>query len=82
MSRIGGEVRRRCYMQTIPFKERGAFGEQLISGFGALNWSSVSYDLTPLVYRDKPTKIAVQEDSIKRVIGEVPAEMLEEVYLN
>lgn len=69
------------------------FGEQFISRFGPVDWPPRSCDLTPLdyflwgyvkslVYADKPASIQALEDNITRVIGEIPADMLEKVTQN
>lgn len=72
---------------------RGPFGEQIISRFGPVNWPPRSCDLTPLdfflwgyvkslVYIDKPTTLDALENNIRRVITEIPADMLERVAQN
>lgn len=69
------------------------FGERVISRNGPVNWPPRSCDLTPLdfflwgyvkslVYADKPATIDALEANIERVIGAIPAHMLEKVTEN
>lgn len=69
------------------------FEENIISRNGPVNWPPRSCDLTPLdyflwgyvkslVYVDKPQTIDALEANIIRVIGGIPAEMLEKVVEN
>ncbi|GFU80067.1 putative transposable element [Trichonephila clavipes] len=72
---------------------KDAFGDRLISGFGPVNWSPRSCDLTPLdyflwgyvkslVYADKPQTLDHLEDNIRRVIADILPQMLEKVIGN
>ncbi|GFV60438.1 transposable element Tc3 transposase [Trichonephila clavipes] len=69
---------------------KDTFGDRLISRFGPVNWPPSSCDLTPLVYClwgyvkslvhvDKPQTLDHLEDNIRRVIADIPPQMLEKV---
>lgn len=62
------------------YQWRGEFGEQLFCRFAAVNWPPRSC-VKSLNYRDNLITIADLEENIKRVIGEILAEMLEESVL-
>ncbi|GFV65044.1 putative DD41D transposase [Trichonephila clavipes] len=72
---------------------KDTFGDRLFSRFGPVNWSPRSCDLTPLdyflwgyvkslVYADKSQKLDHLEDNIRRVIADIPPQMLEKVIEN
>ncbi|GFV71310.1 putative DD41D transposase [Trichonephila clavipes] len=72
---------------------KDTFGDRLISRFGPMNWPPRSCDLTPLnyflwgyvkslVYSDKPQTLDHFEDNIRRVIADIPPQMLEKVIEN
>ncbi|GFU48890.1 transposable element Tc3 transposase [Trichonephila clavipes] len=72
---------------------KDTLGDRLISRFGPVNWPPRSYDLTPLdyflwgyvkslVYVDKPQTLGHLEDNIRRVIADIPPQMLEKVIEN
>ncbi|GFS80520.1 putative DD41D transposase [Trichonephila clavipes] len=72
---------------------KDTFGDRLISRFGPVNWPPRSCDLTTLdyflwgyvktlVYADKPQTLDHLEDNIRRVIADIPPQMLEKVIEN
>ncbi|GFX24552.1 putative DD41D transposase [Trichonephila clavipes] len=72
---------------------KNTFGDRLISRFGPVNWPLRSCDLTlldyfmwgyvkSLVYADKPQTLDHLEDNIRRVIADIPPQMLEKVIEN
>ncbi|GFW72779.1 putative DD41D transposase [Trichonephila clavipes] len=72
---------------------KDTLGDHLISRFGPVNWPPRSCDLTPLnyflwgyvkslVYADKPQTLDHLEDNIRRVIADIPPQMLEKVIEN
>ncbi|GFT73413.1 putative DD41D transposase [Trichonephila clavipes] len=72
---------------------KDTFGDRLISRFGPVNWPPRSCDLPPLdyflwgyvkslVYADKPQTLDHLEDNIRRVIADIPPQMLKKVIEN
>ncbi|GFW76224.1 putative DD41D transposase [Trichonephila clavipes] len=72
---------------------KDTLGDRLISNFGPVNWPPRSCDLTPLdyflwgyvkslVYAEKPQTPDHLEDNIRRVIADIPPQILEKIIEN